>query len=95
MAENLIRGQKVSVNLAPGGEPQDIPKYVGLVVDLTNSSRYYDSGLWQQLNLEYSKVGMIYIETVRTLSIVQHAIELGHNIYQRCSRHLLLLAKFQ
>lgn len=56
MAENLIRGQKVSVNLAPGGEPQDIPKYVGLVVDLTNSSRYYDSGLWQQLNLEYSKI---------------------------------------
>ncbi len=30
--------------------------FVGMVVDLTNSNRYYDNNQWAELGLEYSKV---------------------------------------
>jgi hypothetical protein len=46
--------------LGPNGEPPppqriQVPLVVGLVIDLTNSSRYYDARQWQQHGVRYIK----------------------------------------
>ncbi len=48
LADTAVQGRKF----------KEFPATVGLVIDLTNSRRYYDDRLWQELGVGYSKVGM-------------------------------------
>ena len=61
-ANALVAGMTMRVGgvaaAEPGSreEPQRVPAFVGVVFDLTKSSRYYDAAQWRELGVQYIKV---------------------------------------
>ena len=47
MADSAVAGRKL----------HDTPAHVGMVIDLTNTGKYYDAARWQELGVRYVKVG--------------------------------------
>lgn len=90
MADAAVAGKTFRVPVAPDGEVKHIPAHVGLVVDLTKSSRYYNPQLWVDMGMRYSKVRWgahagCAAAGGRGCSECVHAAGRGRNACQACN----------